>query len=215
MFVNLIKIKRKIYLKKKQKNSFFILLTQCLYFITPLPLNVTLFLKNPYPTAHLKIYYETSCSGKFSQKTQAQPGPSQHLRQNSFVALVSSFQPLINHKELHYRCYGSLKSASRVLQHILRLLKIINLSNECRCRAAICNFTKNILFHRLINYYLNSRLTAFVSQAIWFTKYSTASTIYFFSLAFLRISVKVYFLWSFAKYVKHTHIVFEKGSLHE
>ena len=161
------------------------------------------------------------------------------------MALVSSFQPLINHKELHYRCYVSLKSASQVLQHILRLLQIINLSNEYRCRAAICNFTKNILFHRLINYYLKSRLTAFVSQAIWFTKYSTASTIFFFSLAFLRISVKVYFRHldeqtnfpeqrpikeqkeisfyffvtvfsrSFAKYVKHTHIVFEKGSLHE
>ena len=66
-------------------------------FITPLHLNVTLFSKSPYLAACLKIYYETGRSGEFSEKhTDAHPESSQHLRQRSFVALVSSFQLLTN-----------------------------------------------------------------------------------------------------------------------
>ena len=61
--------------------SFFILLTQWHYFPAPnlanfhipivsLPLNVTVFLKSPYLTAHIIIYYETRCIDRFSEKTQ-------------------------------------------------------------------------------------------------------------------------------------------------
>ena len=65
----------------KFQYSLFILLTQwhelsALKFsnvhllIIPLPLNVALFSKSPYLTAHFKINYETGCIGRFSEKTQ-------------------------------------------------------------------------------------------------------------------------------------------------
>ena len=58
-----------------------------IFFIT-LSLNVTLFSKSPYLTAHIEINYETGCIGKFSEKnnnnnTKMHPGPSQQLRWNS------------------------------------------------------------------------------------------------------------------------------------
>ena len=37
-------------------------------FIIPLSLNVTLFSKSPYLTAHIKINYEAGCIRKFSEK---------------------------------------------------------------------------------------------------------------------------------------------------
>ena len=57
--------------KGKFPHSFFVLLTQWHelpapkltnfhFFIIPLPLNLTLFLKSPYLTAHIKIDYETT-----------------------------------------------------------------------------------------------------------------------------------------------------------
>ena len=53
-------------------------------FIIPLSLNVTLFSKSPYLTAHIKINYEAGCIRKFSEKktknknkrTKMYPGPS-------------------------------------------------------------------------------------------------------------------------------------------
>ena len=45
-------------------------LTHFHIFILPLPLNVTLFSKSPYLTAHIKINYETGCIGRFSENTQ-------------------------------------------------------------------------------------------------------------------------------------------------
>ena len=81
--------------KGKFPYSFFILLTQrhesfapkltnFHIFINPLPFNVPIFSKSPYLIAHIKIKYETGCIGRFSAKM------------DSFVALVSSFQPLTN-----------------------------------------------------------------------------------------------------------------------
>ena len=69
------------YEKEKFQFSFFILLTQWHelpapkltnfhIFIIPLPLNVTLFSKSPYLTAHINVNYETSCIKRFSEKTQ-------------------------------------------------------------------------------------------------------------------------------------------------
>ena len=58
--------------------SFFILLTQwqILFskiedfhiFIIFLPLKLILFLKSPYLTAHIKLNYETGCTGRLSEK---------------------------------------------------------------------------------------------------------------------------------------------------
>ena len=67
--------------KGKFPHSFFILLTQWHQsspkkltnfhiFIIPLLLNVTLFSKSHYLTAHIKINYETGCIGRFFEKTQ-------------------------------------------------------------------------------------------------------------------------------------------------
>ena len=69
------------YEKGKFPYTFFILLTHCHefpapkltnfhIFIIPLPLNVILFSKSSYLTVHIKINYETGCTGRFSEKTQ-------------------------------------------------------------------------------------------------------------------------------------------------
>ena len=74
--------KMMLYEKGKFPYSFFILLTQLHefpapkltsfhIFITFLTLNVTLFSKSPYLTTHIKIDYETGCTGRSSEeKTQ-------------------------------------------------------------------------------------------------------------------------------------------------
>ena len=65
--------------KGKFSCSFFVLLTQCYessapkltnfhIFITPLPLNLTLFSRSSYLAANLKIIYETCCPGRFCEK---------------------------------------------------------------------------------------------------------------------------------------------------
>ena len=63
----------------------------------PLLLNLTLFSKSPYLTAHIKINYETGCMGRFSggKKTQISRTIAR-AKMELFVALVSSFQPLTN-----------------------------------------------------------------------------------------------------------------------
>ena len=80
------------YEKGKFPYPFFILLTHCHEFpapkltnfhisIIPLPLNVILFSKSSYLTVHIKINYETGCTGRFSEKnTEMYPGPSRQLR---------------------------------------------------------------------------------------------------------------------------------------
>ena len=45
-------------------------LTNFHIFIISLPLNVTLFSKSPYLTAHVKINYKTGCIGRFPEKIQ-------------------------------------------------------------------------------------------------------------------------------------------------
>ena len=44
-------------------------LTNFHIFIIPLPLNMTLFSKSPYLTAHIKMNYETGSIGKSSEET--------------------------------------------------------------------------------------------------------------------------------------------------
>ena len=44
-------------------------------FTIPLSLNVTLFSKSPYVTAHIKINYKTGCIGRFSKNTKMYSGP--------------------------------------------------------------------------------------------------------------------------------------------
>ena len=54
--------------KGKFPYTFFILLTNFHIFMISLPLNLTLFSRSLYLTAHIKINYETGCIGKFSEK---------------------------------------------------------------------------------------------------------------------------------------------------
>ena len=61
-------------------------LTNFNIFIIPLPLNVKLFSKCPYLTPRIKINYEEGCTEY----------PITTAKIEFFVALVSSFQPLIN-----------------------------------------------------------------------------------------------------------------------
>ena len=98
--------------KGKFLYSFFILLTQWHefpapkltnfhIFIIPFPyLNVTLFPKRSYFTAHIKKIYETGCIGRFFQKKQKDVSRTiATAKMELFVALVSSFHPLTNFTE--------------------------------------------------------------------------------------------------------------------
>ena len=94
--------------KGKFPYSFFILLNQryefpapiltnFYIFIIPLLLDVILFLTSSYLTSHIRINYETSCIGKFSENTQrCIQDHHRGSKMELFVALVSSFQPLTN-----------------------------------------------------------------------------------------------------------------------
>ena len=96
------------YEKGKFPYSFFILLiqwhefpalkmTNFLIFIIPLPLNVTLSSRSPYFTAHIKINYDTGCTGRFSGKKHKDVSRIiATAKMNLFMALVSSFQLLTN-----------------------------------------------------------------------------------------------------------------------
>ena len=63
-------------------------------FIIPLPLNLTSFSKSPDLTAHIKINYETGCTGSFSVKHRDISRTIATCTMELFVALVISFQPL-------------------------------------------------------------------------------------------------------------------------
>ena len=92
--------------------SFFILLTQWHeffaqkltnfhIFVITLPLNVTLFSKSPYLTAHIKINYETSCNGRLSEKHKDVSRTIATFQMVFFVALVRIFQSLTNFSRNH------------------------------------------------------------------------------------------------------------------
>ena len=82
------------------------------YFYHPSPLTVTLFLKSPYLTEHIKINYETCCIERFSKKHGDVSMTIATSKMELFVALVIRFQLL--QKELQRRCYGSTKSTSTI-----------------------------------------------------------------------------------------------------
>ena len=63
-------------------------LTSFNIFIIPLLLCVTLFSKSPYLTAHIKINYETGCTGRLSEKKTERCIAI--AKMVLFVALVSS-----------------------------------------------------------------------------------------------------------------------------
>ena len=66
-------------------------LTHFYVFIIPLPLNVTLFSKSPYLTAHIKINYEAGCIGSFRKKYRDISRTIVIAKMELFVALVSGF----------------------------------------------------------------------------------------------------------------------------
>ena len=97
--------------ERKFPFSFFILLTQWHEFFAPkltnfhifvmtLPLNLTLFSKSPYLTAHIKIN-ETSCNGRLSEKHKDVSQTIATFKMVFFVALVRSFQSLTNFSRNH------------------------------------------------------------------------------------------------------------------
>ena len=57
-------------------------------------MNVTLFSKSAYFTAHIKINYQTGCIGSFSGKYRDVSRSIAIAKVEFFVALVSSLQPL-------------------------------------------------------------------------------------------------------------------------
>ena len=101
--------------KEKFSYSFFIFLTRWHEFpapkltifhnfISPLPLNVTLFLKIPYLIAHIKTNYETGCIRRFSEKKKKQKQKKKKryiqdyrdIKDGALWAISSSFQLLTN-----------------------------------------------------------------------------------------------------------------------
>ena len=97
--------------KRKLPYSFFILLNQWDEFIAPkltdfhifvisLPLNMRLFSKSPYLTAHIKIMKEIALEDFLKKKKHI--GVSRTIataKMELFVALFSSFQPLNSFKK--------------------------------------------------------------------------------------------------------------------
>ena len=59
-----------IFILQTQWRKFPPKLTICYVYINLLPLNVTLFSKDLYLTAHIKINYEAGCIGRFLEKIE-------------------------------------------------------------------------------------------------------------------------------------------------
>ena len=79
-------------------------------FIVPLPLKVTLILKRPYFTAHIKINYEVGYIGNFLKKLSDVFRTIATAKIELFVALVRRFQLLTNFTK------NSIIGATGVLQ---------------------------------------------------------------------------------------------------
>ena len=127
--------------------SFFILLTQWDKFLPPkltdfhifvisLPLNMRLFSKSPYLTAHIKIMKQIALEDFLKKKHIGVSRTNATAKMELFVVLVSSFQPLTNFKK---------KSNKPQYYNVFWDL----------CITVACNFFKYDPFHRLMNY-LNS-----------------------------------------------------------
>ena len=89
--------------KEKFPYSFFMLLTQSQqplaskftnfhFFIILLPLNVTLFSKNPYLTGHVERNYEIGSVGRFFEKHRHVSRTIARDKMELLVALLGSFQ---------------------------------------------------------------------------------------------------------------------------
>ena len=129
-----------------------------LYFIIPLSLNVPLFQRVliwlQLKQVLLECFLRKHRDGSMTIATS---------KMKLFVALLSSFQLLTNFtKNPNVGATGVLNGSSRILQGILKFVLVIKLILQ----SIACNFSKDNLFHWLMNYSNSSGNCIFISYPI-------------------------------------------------